>query len=158
MTAVVASEDVETPIGRDLARRTALVAPAAILVAGLVRGWPGVLGAVIALAVVAGNFVASAAGLTWAARISVAAMTTAALGGYVLRLAVITAIGFAVRQVPAVDFPTFGIVLITGYLGVLVWELRSISLSFASPGLRPAGRASVPEAASGRHDVPRSIA
>lgn len=130
---------VEQAIGRDLARRALLVTPAVVLAAGLLRASAGALGALLALLVVAGSFLSSAAAVTWAARISMATVAAVALGGYVVRLGVISLIGVGVRQLSFVDFPTFGVVLVVGYLGVLVWELRSVSLTFAAPGLRPAG-------------------
>lgn len=135
---------VEQDIARDLARHAAWVAPAVVLAGGLVAGWGGALGAGIALALVAVNFLLAAALLAWSARISPAALATAALGGYVVRLGAITALGLAVRSLDAVDFPTFCIVLVVSHLGLLVWELRSVSLSLAAPGLRPLAEAPGP--------------
>lgn len=129
--------DVEATIARDLARRALLVAPVAVTVLGLWRGVDAALGAALALAVVAANFWLNAAALGWAARISTAALTGVALGGYVVRLAAITGIAIAVKRVAGIDFLVFCIVLIVAHLGLLVWELRSVSLSLAAPGLHP---------------------
>jgi 3-isopropylmalate dehydrogenase len=41
-----------------------------------------------------------------------------------------------VRELTGVDFTVFCVVLIAAHLGLLVWELRSVSLSLAAPGLR----------------------
>src|SRR5262245_15674516 len=56
---------VERNIAFDLARRAALVSPVVLLVAFLVAGTEGLLGAAIALAVVAANFLAGALSLAW---------------------------------------------------------------------------------------------
>ena len=96
-----------------------------------------VLGALVALAVVTGNFLASAAMLGWAARISAGALTATALGGFIVRLAVITVVGIGVKQLDAVHFSTFCIVLVVAHLGLLFLELRHVSLTLAYPGLKP---------------------
>lgn len=136
-TTAVAGDAVESEIARDLARHALYVAPAVVAIGALVSGAEGALGAALALLVVALNFVGSAAALGWAARISAAAVAAVALGGYVVRLGVITGVALAVKQLDAVDFPVFCIVLVATHLGLLVWELRSVSLSLAAPGLRP---------------------
>ena len=42
-----------------------------------------------------------------------------------------------VKALDIVDFPVFLITVLGSYLGLLFWEIRSISLSLASPGLKP---------------------
>jgi hypothetical protein len=139
MTAFVpaAGPPVERDIARDLARRAAIVAPVVVLVCGIVWGAGGALGALCALLLVAGNFLVAAALITYAARISLSAVMVAALGGFFVRLAVITAIGIGVKQIAAVDFSVFCITLIVAHLGLLFWETRYISLTLAAPGLTP---------------------
>ena len=128
---------IESEIARDLAKHAVYVAPIAI-VAGLVaaRG-AGVLGALLALGVIAANFLLSAAMLGKAARISAGALTGAALGGFVVRLGLITVVGVGVKQLDAVHFPTFCVVLVVSHLGLLFLELRHVSFSLAHPGLKP---------------------
>lgn len=129
---------VELEIARDLARHGIYATPAVVLVSGLVAGWAGAAGAALALAVVVGNFCLGAAVLQWAGRISLNLLLVASLVGFFVRLGIVTGIGLAVRAAGWVDFPTFGIVLVVSHLGLLFWELRSVSLSLAYPGLRPA--------------------
>ena len=132
-----ADQRIEMEIARDLAKHAVYLAPLA-LVAGFVaaRG-AGILGAAVALVVVAGNFLASAAMLGWAARISAGALTATALGGFIVRLGVITVVGIGVKQLDAVHFSTFCIVLVVAHLGLLFLELRHVSLTLAYPGLKP---------------------
>jgi len=136
VTSPVPGDAVESEIAHDLARHAAIVSPVLVVGLGLWRGAPAAVGAAIALAVVAGNFVVAAAALDRGARISPTALASVAVGGYVVRLGVITGIGFAVHAIRWIDFPVFGIVLVTAHLGLLFWELRSVSLSLASPGLK----------------------
>ncbi|HEX5613901.1 MAG TPA: ATP synthase subunit I [Acidimicrobiia bacterium] len=136
-TTAIAGGAIESQIAADIARHALYVAPAVVVIGAVFAGTEGALGAAVALLVVALNFLGSAAALGWAARISAAAVATVALGGYVVRLGVITGVALAVKQLDAVDFPVFCIVLVATHLGLLVWELRSVSLSLAAPGLRP---------------------
>lgn len=128
----------ESAIAGDLVKRALIVAPAALAIAAIARGGEGAAGAAIALAVVAANFALAAASLSWAARISTGLYLGTALGGYMLRLAIITGVVIAVRNVAWIDLPTLGITLIAAHLGLLTWELRNVSLSFSAPGLKPA--------------------
>ena len=71
------------------------------------------------------------------ARISAGALMSAALLSFVVRLGVIVGLGLLVKQIDAVDFATFCIVLVVAHLGLLFWEMRHVSLSLAYPGLKP---------------------
>ena len=66
-----------------------MIAPVVVLVAGLVDGWDGAASAAIALAIVSVNFRSPRAVMSWAAKISPAAVGGVAAGGYVVRLGLI---------------------------------------------------------------------
>jgi hypothetical protein len=36
-----------------------------------------------------------------------------------------------------IDLPTLGLVIVGTHLGLLLWEMKYLSLSLAAPGLRP---------------------
>lgn len=133
----VVAEPILGEIAKDMARRGFLAAPVVIGIATIWRGPEGAASAGFACAIVLLNLVGSARSLDWAARISPAAMAMTALGGYVFRLAFVTGAVLAVKGMPWVDLVTLGVTLIVAHLGLLTWELRSISLSLAAPGLRP---------------------
>ncbi|MBJ7260380.1 MAG: hypothetical protein JHD17_00405, partial [Acidimicrobiia bacterium] len=59
------------------------------------------------------------------------------LFSFVFRLILITVIGLGIKELDLVDWPVFCITLIIGYFVLLVWEMRSVSFSLASPGLKP---------------------
>ena len=71
-------------------RRAVVAAPVLMLIAALIWGLDGALSSGYAIAVVLANFALSAAILTVAARISLAVMMAAVLGGYLIRLVLVT--------------------------------------------------------------------
>ena len=129
---------VEREVALDMVRRGLMVAPAILLVAGLLRGWSGVASAAIGLGIVLVNFLAAAAIMTRAAKSGATAIGAAALAGYVVRLAVILVALVVLRHQPWIDLPTLGLVIVGTHLGLLVWEMKYVSLTLAAPGLKPA--------------------
>jgi hypothetical protein len=128
---------VEREVALDIVKRGLMVAPLILLVSA-VRGWDGVASAAVALALVLVNFLAAAAIMTRAAKSGPTAIGAAALGGYVLRLAVILVALVLLRHQPWIDLPTLGFVIVGTHLGLLVWEMKFVSLTLAAPGLKPA--------------------
>jgi hypothetical protein len=136
MTAV-SIDRIESRIARDVARHGLYVAPIVMLGVGLWRG-PDAAGAVaLAFALIIGNFLLSAAILGWTARVHPDLLMGAALFSFLGRLILITLLGVGIKELDIVDWPVFCITLVVSYLGLLFWELRSISVSLASPGLKP---------------------
>ena len=137
MFAPVQGEAPEGAIARDLAKRAALVAPGAVLLFGLIWGVAGALSTAYALAIVVVNFLLAAAMLTYTARISIGLLMGTALFGYLLRLGLIFAAFWVVREAWWMSVVPFGITLIVAHLGLLFWEMRYVSATLAFPGLRP---------------------
>ena len=131
-------------VALDIARRGALVAPAAIIVGALVRGTEGAASVAFGLAIVLANFVLAAALLAWGGRISFAAMGGAALFGFMLRLGLIFLAVLLVKDAGWVDMLTLGLTIIITHLALLFWELRYVSASLAYPGLKPTARGAAP--------------
>lgn len=127
----------EPAIVRDLLRRAALAAPVALLVGFVGWGTAGVASVAVALALVVANFWAAAALQAWAARISYALVMGLALGGFIVRLAIIAAVILALDGQSWVSPVPLGLTLIIGHLGLLLWETRFVSASMAFPGLKP---------------------
>jgi hypothetical protein len=131
----------DTKVGReialDLAKKAAIITPIVVIALGIWRGPDAALGAFLALALVVANFVASAAILGWAAKHAPHALAGVAMLSFLGRLVVITIIGAGIKQLDFVDFTVFGVTLVISYLALLFWELRSISLTLAHPGLKP---------------------
>jgi len=127
----------ETAIARDLTRRAIWVAPAFLLVGVLGWGLDGLLSAALALVLVAVNFRLGAAIITCAAQISLNALYGAVLGGYVVRLALMTAVVLVVKAVGLLATVPFAITLLVTHLGLLAWESRHVAMTLAAPGLKP---------------------
>lgn len=117
------------------------MAPIIVLVAAVVRGFGGATGAAVGIAIVIANLAFAAAAQGWAARRSTAVLGGVVLGGYVMRLAVVTVALLLLRHATWLDFPAFGVTLAVTHLGLLVWEAHSVSMTLAYPGLAPAGPA-----------------
>ncbi len=128
---------VEAQVVADMARRALPAFPVLLLVAGLVWGVHGALSAAFAVALALGNLVLSAVLLGRAARISLPLLMAAALGGFLLRLVVLTAVVWAVAGQPWVEMVPLGLTLVVTHLGMLIWETRHVSASLAFPGLKP---------------------
>ena len=127
----------EQAIARDLARRALMVAPVFLAVGAVWGGWHGFVSAAVALAVVCANFLLAAAMMTVAARISLAMLMGAVLGGYIVRLAAITGVIVLVRHQPWFHKGSFAVALLVTHLGLLIWETRYVSATLAYPGLKP---------------------
>jgi hypothetical protein len=135
--APVDTPPVERRIALDLARHGLLVAPAILLVAGLVRGVDGAASAALGLGLLVLNLFVAAVSLEWAARRSPSTLTAVALGGFLLRMMTILVVMLVADALFGwADVVVLGITLFVTHLGLLFWELRSVSLSFAAPGLR----------------------
>jgi hypothetical protein len=130
---------VEPQVAFDMARRVLPAVPVVVLVAGLIWGLDGAASAAFAVLLVVANLAASAYMLATAARISLPLLMVAALGGFVVRLAVLSAVVIAVANQPWVDIVALAVTLVITHLGLLIWETRHISASLAFPALKPAG-------------------
>ncbi len=127
----------EREVATDMVRRALPVAPLLVVAAALPWGLDGALSAAFAVGVVVANFLLAAFLLEAASRLGHGALMGAALFGYVLRLALIGAAVWAVKDLSWVEPLPLGLTLIVTHLGLLLWELRYVSASLAFPGLKP---------------------
>jgi hypothetical protein len=132
---------VERDIAFDLARRSLFVAPVALLAGALVAGVDGLISVAIAIAIVALNFIASAFAVGWAAKVSPQAIGMASALSYVVRLGVIFLALFLLKDQSWIDLKVLGFSLVATHLALLLWETKHVSLSLASPGLKPGAHA-----------------
>jgi hypothetical protein len=127
----------ESQVAADLARRAAIVAPVVVVALGLARGADGAASAIVALLLVAANFLLAARLIGWAAGKSIGVVYGTVMGGYVLRLGALLGIVVGLERVPWIDIPVLVITIAVAHLALLVWEMRYVSLSLAAPGLKP---------------------
>ncbi len=133
---------VEMHIALDLLRRALWVAPVLIVLFGAIWGLPGAASTAYAIVLVVANFLLAAALLSWTARISLSLMMATALFGYLVRLAIIFAAVWIVRDAAWVEIVPLGIAIVVTHLGLLFWEMRYVSATLAFPGLKPATKGS----------------
>ena len=127
----------EPVLARDMAKRSVLFFPAAVLVSAALWGADGATSAAYAMGIVLANFLLAAWMLSTAARISYGLLMGAALFGFLFRLGLVSAAVLLVKDASWVEPMALGITLVVAHLGLLFWELRYVSISLAHPGLKP---------------------
>ncbi len=132
---------VERMIVRDMLRRGW---PALVLLIGLGGFWgaDGVLSAGFGVGLAVANALLAAALVSGAARVSLGLLYAAALGGYLVRLGLITVAVLSVVEQGWVEVVPLGAALVVAHLGLFIWEARFVSTQLAFPGLKPAPRES----------------
>ncbi len=124
-------------VAADMVKRGLLLLPFGMSVGAMIQGFNGAMSVTFGMVLVLINLVLSAALLAWASKISFAAVASAALGGYAIRLGLIFLAVWIVKDMYWVAMVPLGLTLIVTHLGLLVWELRYVSASMAYPGLKP---------------------
>lgn len=127
----------ERRVAGDLARKGLLAGPPLVLFCALGWGLDGLWSALLALGLVLLNFLAGAAVIGLCARFSPAVLMAGVLGGYLLRLGIITAVVVPIRNAEWFNALPFALVLLVLHIGLLIWELRHVAASLAHPGLNP---------------------
>lgn len=118
---------VELDVAKSAVRRLMVVGPALLIVFGVWRGLNGLIGSALGLAIVAFYYLVSGAMLSAAARISLGAYHAAALIGFFIRMALITASMFALAAAFELDRLALGFTVVAAYLALLGWEAAAIS-------------------------------
>jgi hypothetical protein len=135
--------DVERQLAFDILRRGLWVAPAIVAAAAVMWGSDGAWSALVAVAVVLVNLALAAISLSWAAKRSLTLLMAVAMGGFLVRMGLVTAVMLAVRNQPWIDLVALGVTVLVTHLGLLFWELRYVSASLAYPALKPGHKEAV---------------
>jgi len=127
----------ELDVARDMARKSVVVA--AVLVAASLAIWgvDGALSSLYSVVLVVLNLLAAAALIAWGAKRGGNFLMAAVMGGYLVRLGVLTVAIVLVKDMGWVERAPLFVTLLVTHLGLLLWETRSVSLSLAYPGLKP---------------------
>ena len=127
---------VERMIVKDMLRR-GWPALLALTLLGGTWGFDGILSAGFGTGLAVGNALLAAALVSGGARIGLGMLYAAALGGYLLRLGLITAAVLLVVNQSWVEVVPLAFALVIAHLGLFVWEARFVSTQLAFPGLKP---------------------
>ena len=104
-----------------------LAAVAAFAIGWFVGGSGAAWSALIAVVVVAANFVAFALSIAWAARVSPTMLAVVALGGYLVRLIVYTLVLVVLNTLAWFSPLAFTLALMPTVIGLLVYEAKLLS-------------------------------
>ena len=144
MSGPVPGGPVELQVSTDMVKRGLIAAPVLIFACFLIWGSDGAWSAAYAIGLVLINFLLSALLIGWAAKISLVVLMAATMFGYLFRLGLIFAAVFVVKDAAWISLPAVGAAIIVTHLGLLVWELRYVSISLAYPALKPSSPSSSP--------------
>jgi hypothetical protein len=131
---------VERELAFDMLKRGVWLVPVVLIAAVAIWGSAGAASAAVAIGLVAMNLVLAALALSWAARRSLTLLMGVALGGFVVRMALVTVVLLLVKDEPWIDLTALGVAVLVTHLGLLFWELRYVSASLAFPALKPGER------------------
>jgi hypothetical protein len=134
----------EVEVSRDIIRRGVIASPVLVAFCAAIWGWHGAVSSLYAIVLVLVNFALAAAIMNYTAKISLNALLGGVLFGYLLRLGVIFLAVFLVRNTSWISLPAVGTSIIVTHLGLLIWELRHVSMSLAFPGLKPTSHTARP--------------
>jgi hypothetical protein len=130
-------EDVETQLAFDMLKHAVPFAPVVVLLSWLAWGSRGAWSALLAVAVVVVNLLLSSFSLAWAARVSPTLLMGAALGGFLLRMMLVTVVVVAVKDSAWVNLTALAVAILVTHLTLLIWETRYVGANLAYPGLKP---------------------
>ena len=129
--------EVERELAFDMLKRGVWFAPAVLVLATIAWGAQGASSAAVAIALVVVNLLLAALALSWAAKRSLNLIMAVSLGGFAVRMGLVCAVLFAVRDAAWVHLTALGVCVLVTHLGLLFWELRYVAASLAFPGLKP---------------------
>ena len=135
----VGEEAPERALANDMVRRGLIGSPVLVGVCAGVWGFDGLWSSGYALGLILLNFWLAASLITWSVRISPTMLLAGVMGGYFIRLGILTGAYFLVRNTGWFEALPFVISLVAAHIVLLVWETRYVSLSLAYPGLKPQG-------------------
>ncbi|MFM7262210.1 MAG: ATP synthase subunit I [Acidimicrobiales bacterium] len=137
MTVITDRTQPEVEVVWDMVRRAVFASPVLLVLGFVIWGTGGLVGAAYGLLLITVNFVSSASSIAWAAQRSQVLLMVAVMGGYLFRLAFLFATVFPVRHAGWISVQSLCATMLVTHLGLLVWEIKFVSVSLAHPGLKP---------------------
>jgi len=134
---------VERELAFDMIKRGVWFAPLVVIAATAIWGTAGASSAAVAIALVVVNLLLAALALSWAARRSLTLLMAVALGGFAVRMGLVTVVMLLVKDEAWIDLVALGVTVLVTHLGLLFWELHYVSASLAFPALKPGPKEAV---------------
>jgi hypothetical protein len=134
---------VERTLAFDMVKRGTWLLAVVVIGATAIWGTAGASSAGVAIALVVVNLLLAALALSWAARRSLTLVMAVALGGFAVRMGLVTVVMLLVKDEPWIDLVALGVCVLVTHLGLLFWELRYVSASLAFPALKPGPKEAV---------------
>lgn len=130
----------EREVALDMAKLGRFLGPALMVGSFAFWGLSGLASSALAFAIVVFNLLLGAWLIGRAVAISPELLMGAMLGGFLVRLGLLSVIVLPIRNMDWFEVAPFGIALVGGHLGLLAWETQRVSASFAYPGMPPSNR------------------
>ncbi len=155
---VVGARGPERVLVADMARLGLILGPILVLIGTIFWRFDGLLSSVLAFVLVLGNLALGAMIIDRAAAISPTALTGAVLGGFMIRLLLLTAIVVPLRNVGWFEVVPFAIALLGGHFGLLMWESQRVTANLvAADAAIPAATVAPTTPASGPESSPSTL-
>lgn len=138
---VIGARGPERELVADMARLGLILGPVLVLIGTIFWRFDGFLSSVLAFALVLGNLALGAMIIDRAAAISPTALTGAVLGGFLMRLLLLTAIVVPLRNLSWFEVVPFAIALLGGHFGLLMWESQRVTVNLAAADAAAAANA-----------------
>lgn len=129
-------QSLEMNIAKSIAIKALILLLPVTLIIYFIRDWNSSLGAFIAGIIVIANIFFAAIIAKKCANLSPSAFMGGALLGFTLRLVFVFVSAIIVKKLDFIDFKTFVLTVAIGHLVLLLIEMKQISFSISSPGVK----------------------
>ncbi len=126
----------EVNIAKDIAKKAIILFMPVAIAIYFIRDWNSSLAVVLAATVVVANIFFAAIVAKKCSELGPNAFLGGALLGFTLRLVFVFISAIIVKGIEAIDFKTFLLTVAIGHLVLLTIEMRQISFSISSPGVK----------------------
>ncbi len=116
--------DVEARMGSEMARSALWFGPAIAVLMLVIGGPPAAIGAIVGAAIVAALFYFSGKALSWAARRSPLTLGAVSMGGFIVRLLLLTVLVWAALRFLQLDRTGLFVGLGVTYIGLTALQAR----------------------------------
>lgn len=132
-----AADGHEREIARELIKRAAFATPVAVVIGAVLGGSEGAIGALLGMAVVAGNFWFLARIMASGGKLGAGGVAAGAMVAYLTMILVITLLAVGIEQIAAVSIGAFVLTIGIAHIVLLGSIIPRVGLTSGAPGLKP---------------------